>query len=155
MRTCKNLPHTVKKRLSIFPVPSRDVTYQTPSGRELLNYSQRGRVLFVTSRRKNYNRFYSVHNPLHPIPSSFPPFLTGKIPYLGSEPVVAGGPGDLFHLGIFHRVRVRTPGKLTAGRLAAPSPLLTQPLLAPLHQRVVRVALVLQAAGFFSPVIPF
>jgi hypothetical protein len=71
-----------------------------------------------------------------------------KIPYLGSEPVVSSWPGDLFHLGIFHRVRVRTPGELTAGRLAAPPPLLTQPLLATLHQRVVRVALVLQAGGF-------
>ncbi len=33
-----------KKRASGFPVPSRDVTYQTLTGRELLNYSWPGRV---------------------------------------------------------------------------------------------------------------
>ena len=64
--------------------------------------------------------------------------------YLGSETVVARGTRNLFHLRIFHRVRVRTPGKLAAGGLPAPPSLLTQPLLAPLHQRVVRVALVLK-----------
>ncbi len=35
--------YTVKK-VSGFPVPSRDVTYQTLLGREQFNYSQPGRV---------------------------------------------------------------------------------------------------------------
>jgi hypothetical protein len=34
----------------VFPVPSRDVTYQTLYGRKLLNYSRLGRVWLVTSR---------------------------------------------------------------------------------------------------------
>jgi|688.fasta_scaffold537622_1 hypothetical protein len=40
---------TVKKVI-IFPVPSRDVTNQTLSGRELLNYSWPVRVWLVTKR---------------------------------------------------------------------------------------------------------
>ncbi len=39
-----------KKRLSISPVPSRDVINQTLPVRENLDYSQPGRVWFVTSR---------------------------------------------------------------------------------------------------------
>jgi hypothetical protein len=39
---------TVKK-VNDFPVPSRDVTNQTLSGRELLNYSRPGRIWYVTS----------------------------------------------------------------------------------------------------------
>ncbi len=38
------LPYTVKKKVSHFPVPSRDVTHQTFPGRELINYSMPGRV---------------------------------------------------------------------------------------------------------------
>ncbi len=41
--------YTVKKA-SRFPVLSRDATNQTIPGRKYLNYSRRGRVLFVTSR---------------------------------------------------------------------------------------------------------
>ncbi len=41
--------YTVKK-VSGFPVPSRDVTDQTLPGWELLNYSRPGRVWSVTSR---------------------------------------------------------------------------------------------------------
>ena len=43
-------------------MPKRDVTNQTLTGREFLNYSRRGRVWLVTSRDgKNDNLFYSVH----------------------------------------------------------------------------------------------
>jgi hypothetical protein len=36
-----------KKKVSDFPVPSRDITYQTLLGRELLNYSRpEGRVWY-------------------------------------------------------------------------------------------------------------
>jgi hypothetical protein len=41
--------YNVKKDI-VFTVPSRDVTNQTPPGRESLNYSRLGRVWFVTSR---------------------------------------------------------------------------------------------------------
>jgi hypothetical protein len=54
--------YTVKK-VSGFPVPSRDVIDQTLPGQELLNYSYPGRVWFVTSRLgtgKPLNFFYSV-----------------------------------------------------------------------------------------------
>jgi hypothetical protein len=39
-----------KKRVYCFPVPSRDLTYQTLPWREKLNYSRPGRVWLVTSR---------------------------------------------------------------------------------------------------------
>ena len=39
-----------EKRLAIFPSPSWDVTYQTLSGGEYLNYFRLGRVWLVTSR---------------------------------------------------------------------------------------------------------
>jgi hypothetical protein len=42
-------PLTVKKVIDI-PVSSRDVTNQTLSGREYLNYCRQGRVWLVTSR---------------------------------------------------------------------------------------------------------
>jgi hypothetical protein len=62
--TVKNVlqPCTVKK-VSDFPIPSRDVTYQTLHGREELNYSRPGRVWLVTSRLGTGNFitfFYSV-----------------------------------------------------------------------------------------------
>jgi hypothetical protein len=40
----------VEKKISDFPVPSRDVTNQTLSGREKFCYSPPGRVCLVTSR---------------------------------------------------------------------------------------------------------
>ncbi len=52
-----------KKKVIGFPVPSRDVTYQTLPGQELLNYSRPGRVGSVTSRLgtgKPLTLFYSV-----------------------------------------------------------------------------------------------
>ncbi len=39
-----NLMLTLEKKVSGFPVPSRDVTYQTLPGRELLSYSRPRRV---------------------------------------------------------------------------------------------------------------
>ncbi len=51
------------KKVCHFPVPSRDVTNQTLSGREKLNYSRPGRVWSVTSRLETGKRltlFYSV-----------------------------------------------------------------------------------------------
>jgi hypothetical protein len=51
-----------KKKFLVFPVPSRDVTNQTPPGRELLNYSQPGKVWLVTSRlhrKKSFSIFLS------------------------------------------------------------------------------------------------
>jgi hypothetical protein len=54
--------YTVKK-VNYFPVPSRDVTNQTLTGREYLNYSRPGRVWLVTSRLgmgKWQTFFYSV-----------------------------------------------------------------------------------------------
>ncbi len=56
------LPYTVKK-VSHFPVFSRDVTDQTLPGREKLNYSRPGRVWSVTSRLRTgkwLTLFYSV-----------------------------------------------------------------------------------------------
>jgi hypothetical protein len=53
---------TVKKGYR-FSRPSRDVTYQTPPGRELFNYSQPERVWLVTSRlgtKKTITFFYSA-----------------------------------------------------------------------------------------------
>jgi hypothetical protein len=38
------------KKVTVFPVPSRDVTNQNLPGRELLNYSRPGRVWLGTSR---------------------------------------------------------------------------------------------------------
>ncbi len=40
----KNGTYYTVKKVSHFPVPSRDVTDQTLSGREKLNYSRPGRV---------------------------------------------------------------------------------------------------------------
>ncbi len=60
-----SLLYTVKK-VSHFPVPSRDVTDQTLPGREKLNYSRPGRVWSVTSRLgtgKRLTLFYSVLSP--------------------------------------------------------------------------------------------
>ncbi len=57
--------YTVKK-VSGFPVPRRDVTYQTLPGREKLNYSSPGGVWWVTSRLgtgKPITFFYSVWTP--------------------------------------------------------------------------------------------
>jgi hypothetical protein len=54
--------YTVKK-VSDFPIPSRDVTYQTLSGGEYFNYSRPRRVWLVTSRLgtgKTLTFFYSV-----------------------------------------------------------------------------------------------
>jgi hypothetical protein len=65
--------YTVKK-VNHFPVPSRDVTDQTLSGREKLNYSRPGRFWSVTSRLgtgKRLTLFYSVHcieNPTYVFP---------------------------------------------------------------------------------------
>ncbi len=56
-------PLHCKKKVRHFPVPSRDVTDQTFSGREKLNYSRLGRVWSVTSRLgmgKRLTLFYSV-----------------------------------------------------------------------------------------------
>ncbi len=44
------LVHNTVKKVSDFPVSSRDVTNQTLPGREKLNYSPPGRVWLVTSR---------------------------------------------------------------------------------------------------------
>jgi hypothetical protein len=55
---------TMYKMVRDIPVPSQDVTNQTLSGRELLNYSRPGRVLLVISRlgtEKSLTFFYSVH----------------------------------------------------------------------------------------------
>jgi hypothetical protein len=55
--------YTVKK-VNEFPVTSRDVTNQTLSGREQLNYSWPGRVWLVTYRLgtgKPANLFFTVH----------------------------------------------------------------------------------------------
>jgi hypothetical protein len=52
-----------KKKVSDFPVPSRDVTNQTLPERELLNYSPPGRVWLVTFRlgtRKSLT-FFTVY----------------------------------------------------------------------------------------------
>jgi hypothetical protein len=52
-----------EKKVIVFSVPIRDVTNQTLSGRELLNYSRLGRVWLVTSRLgsgKTITFFYSV-----------------------------------------------------------------------------------------------
>ncbi len=38
------LPYYTVKKVSVFPVPSRDVTYQTLPGRDNLNFSRPGRV---------------------------------------------------------------------------------------------------------------
>ncbi len=57
--------YTVKKNVSDFPVPSRDVTYQTLPGLEKFYYSRPGRVWKVTSRQRTGNPlsfFYSVLN---------------------------------------------------------------------------------------------
>jgi hypothetical protein len=52
--------YTVKKVI-VFPVSCRDVTYQTLLDRELLNYSRAGRVWLVTSGWRNAITFsYSV-----------------------------------------------------------------------------------------------
>jgi hypothetical protein len=56
--------YTVKKVI-VFPVPSPDVTNQTHPARELLNYSQPGRVCLVTFRLemgKTITFFYSVES---------------------------------------------------------------------------------------------
>ncbi len=53
-----------KKKVSGFPVPSRDVTNQTVPGREYLNYSRPGRVWSVTSQLgtgKPLTFFYGVY----------------------------------------------------------------------------------------------
>ncbi len=58
------IPYTLKKRLSVFPVPSRDVTNQTLPGRELLNYSRPYWVWLVRSRLgtgKTITFLYSAH----------------------------------------------------------------------------------------------
>jgi hypothetical protein len=55
---------TLSKKVTDFPVPSRDVTNQTLPGREKLNYSRPGRVWLVTSRLgtgKPLTFYYSVH----------------------------------------------------------------------------------------------
>jgi hypothetical protein len=44
-----SVKYTVKK-VTYFPVPSRDVTNQTLPGRELFNISRPGRACLVTSR---------------------------------------------------------------------------------------------------------
>ncbi len=57
-----NMDCTVKKFI-VFPVPSRDVTNQTLSGREKFNNSRPGRVWLVTSRLgpgKTITFIYSV-----------------------------------------------------------------------------------------------
>ncbi len=41
---------TLLKKITVFPVPGRDVINETLPGRELLNYSRPGRVWSVTSR---------------------------------------------------------------------------------------------------------
>jgi hypothetical protein len=54
---------TLLEKFSSFPVPSRDVTYQTLPGRELFNYSRTGSVWYVTSQLgtgKLLTFFYSV-----------------------------------------------------------------------------------------------
>jgi hypothetical protein len=54
-----------KKKVIVFPVPSRDVTNQTLPGLELLKYSRPERVWLVTSRLgtgKTITFFYSVYN---------------------------------------------------------------------------------------------
>jgi hypothetical protein len=59
--TC-NCTYTVKK-VTYFPVPSRDVTHQTLPGREWFNKSRLRRVWLVTSRlgtEKLVTVFYSV-----------------------------------------------------------------------------------------------
>jgi hypothetical protein len=61
-RSVTTLLYTVKKGNN-FPVPSRDVTNETLSGRELFNYSRPDRVWFVTSQLgtgKSLTFFYSV-----------------------------------------------------------------------------------------------
>ncbi len=45
----------LEKNVSGFPVPSRDVTYQTLPGREYFNYSRPGRVWSVISRLETGN----------------------------------------------------------------------------------------------------
>ncbi len=60
--------HYTVKKVNGFPVPSRDVTNQTLSGREYLNYSWPGRVWLVTSQlgtRKWLTFFYRVVNCYH------------------------------------------------------------------------------------------
>ncbi len=54
---------TAKKKVSDFPVPSRDVTNQAIPGQEKFNYSRPGRVWLATSRLltgTSLNLFYSV-----------------------------------------------------------------------------------------------
>jgi hypothetical protein len=55
---------TLLKKIIVFPVPSRGVTNQTLSGRELLNYSRPGRVWLVTSRLGTGKTiiFFTVHD---------------------------------------------------------------------------------------------
>jgi hypothetical protein len=55
-----------KKKVSRFPVPSRDVTNQTLPGLEKLNYSRLGRVWLVTSllgrgKRLTFFTVYTVN----------------------------------------------------------------------------------------------
>jgi hypothetical protein len=57
------LPFVHKKKVIVFPVPSRYVIDQTLPGREYFNYSRPGRLCLVTSRlvtRKTITFFYSV-----------------------------------------------------------------------------------------------
>ncbi len=80
-----------KKKVSHFPVPSRDVTDQTLPGQEKLNYSRPGRVWLVTSRLgkgKRLTLFYSVtqYNECTQFVDSVKPLLFRPIAYIhGTE----------------------------------------------------------------------